>query len=173
MFQKPITSSPLPLNPSRPHEFRRFCKVAKRLCGSERWPNYHPCLYRSSFAGLGFNGCYSYLYIYIYTYIYIYIYIYTIPVLGSPTPPPPQWYPPPPPQPCPSRICVTDCAHVFHMRAPKATTVTRIASRCPIRVTVHIFQARLSREGAKAKAINCHEDRVSCDCRHFRKRTPT
>ena len=41
------------------------------------------------------------------------------------------------------------------------------------KLTVHIFQARLSREGAKAKAINCHEDRVSCDCRHFRKRTPT
>ena len=45
--------------------------------------------------------------------------------------------------------------------------------RPPIRVTVHIFQARLSREGAKAEAINCHEDRVPCDCRRFRKRTPT
>ena len=40
-------------------------------------------------------------------------------------------------------------------------------------MTVRIFQARLSREGAKAEAINCHEDRVPCDCRHFRKRTPT
>ena len=48
--------------------------------------------------------------------------VYMIPVLGSPTPPP--WYPPPPTLPKPN-LC--DCAHVFHIRAPKATTVTRIA----------------------------------------------
>ena len=69
----PPPSSPLPLNPSRPHEFRRFCKVAKRLCGSERWPSCHPCLYRSSFAGLGFNGCYSYVYIYVCVCVRVYI----------------------------------------------------------------------------------------------------
>ena len=46
-------------------------------------------------------------------------------VLGSPTPPPPMVSPPPTlPKP---NLC--DCAHVFHMRAPKATTVTRIASQ--------------------------------------------
>ena len=45
------------------------------------------------------------------------------PVLGSPTPPPPMVSPPPTlPKP---NLC--DCAHVFHMRAPKASTVTRIA----------------------------------------------
>ena len=69
-----------------------------------------------------------YKYIFIYTYSHTYLqwqkYIYMIPVLGSPTPPP-QWYPPPTlPKP---NLC--DCAHVFHMRAPKATTVTRIASQ--------------------------------------------
>ena len=55
-----------------------------------------------------------------------------IPVLGSPSPPPPQWYPPPPP--------ACDCAHFWHMRAPKPSSVTRIASqRRPIRVTVQFF----------------------------------
>ena len=49
-----------------------------------------------------------------------------IPVLGSPTPPPMVSPPPPPTLPKPNLF---DCAHVFHMRAPKATTVTRIASQ--------------------------------------------
>ena len=105
------------------------------------------------------------------TYAYIYIYIYDPGSrFADPPPPPPMVSPPPPTLPKPN-LC--DCAHVFHMRAPKANCDEDRVPRRPIRVTVHIFHARLSREGAKAKAINCHEDRVSCDCRHFRKRTPT
>ena len=134
--------------------WRGFAHIASH----PRLPTSHdPLLTKSRFGWIMGGGCVS---IYYYTHTYIYM----IPVLGSPTPPPP-WYPPPPTLPKP-KLC--DCAHFSHMRAPKATTVTRIASQ-----DVHIFQARLSREGAKAEAINCHEDRVPCDCRHFRKRTPT
>ena len=83
--------------------------------------------------------------------------IYMIPVLGSPTPTPPNGIPPPPhPLPKPN-LC--DCAHFLHMRAPKPSSVTRIASqRRPICVTAPIFAARFTREAAKA--VNCHEDRV-------------
>ena len=80
------------------------------------------CRYGSRFIGKNLD---------INTGIQKYIYVpnrdHMIPVLGSPTPPP-QWYPPPPPPTLPKpNLC--DCAHVFHMRAPKATTVTRIASQ--------------------------------------------
>ena len=81
-------------------------------------------------------------------------------------PPPPQWYPPPPTLPKPN-------LYDFPHEGSKSDNCheDRVPRR-PIRVTVHIFQARLSREGAKAKAINRHEDPVPCDCRHFRKRIP-
>ena len=103
--------------------------------------------------------------IHIHTHTFIYIYIYD-PGSRFADPPPPMVSPPPTlPQP---KLC--DCAH----EGSKSDNCheDRVPRR-PIRVTVHIFQARLSREGAKAEAINCHEDRVPCDCRHFRKRTPT
>ena len=85
--------------------------------------------------------------------------------------PPPQWYPPPPHPPQAESVRLRT---LFPHEGSKSDNCheDRVPRR-PIRVTVQIFQARLSREGAKAKAINCHEDRVSCDCRHFRKRTPT
>ena len=48
-----------------------------------------------------------------------------------------------------------DCAHFLHMRAPKPSSVTRIApQRRPIRVTVQLLLARFTREAAKA--VNCH-----------------
>ena len=79
------------------------------------------CRYGSRFIGTNLD---------INTGIQKYIYVpnrdHMIPVLGSPTPPPPPNGIPPPTLPKPN-LC--DCAHVFHMRAPKATTVTRIASQ--------------------------------------------
>ena len=88
-------------------------------------------------------------------------------------PPPPKWY-----LPCHSLTLpkpnVCDCAHFLHMRAPKPSSVTRIASqRRPIRVRVQMFPARFTREAAKA--VNCHEDRVPdmsdpCDCGHLAKK---
>ena len=112
-----------------------------------------------------------------------------IPVLGSPTPapPPPQWYSPPPlPKPNLSLrtllaregpktvICREDrvpktprpvsqynfLRHENHMRPPKPSTVTRIASQTrPILVTVDISQSKTTQhEGLKQG--NCHEDGV-------------
>ena len=74
---------------------------------------------------------YIYIYIYpyytkCYTHTHTHICIYD-PGSRFADPPPPQWYPPPPPTLPKPNLC--DCAHVFHMRAPKATTVTRIASQ--------------------------------------------
>ena len=67
----------------------------------------------------------------------------------------------PPPPPSPSRICVTVHTFSAYEGSKSDNCHEDRVPRRPIRVTVHIFQARLSREGAKAKAINRHEDRVT------------
>ena len=63
--------------------------------------------------------------------MYVYMYIDTHTHIYDPgsrfADPPPQWYPPPPTLPKP-KLC--DIAHFSHMRAPKATTVTRTPDPC-------------------------------------------
>ena len=112
--------------------------------------------------------------IFLYTHIHIHIYSGKRTYIWSRFSvrrPPPNGIPPSPHPPQAESVWL--CTRFPHEGSKSDNCHEDRVPRRPIRVTVHIFQARLSREGAKAKAINCHEDRVSCDCRHFRKRTPT